>query len=364
MAINKIIVLLNRTKLALYFICHASQYLEKESYYKDSDRKSKFVICFDFLRTIFKYGEIDKFYFVYGLDRKGAVVSDYMPYGRFMYLRERMNQVRLAGQTAYSYACLLRDKKLFNLIADNYNIPIPRTIGIALGGVIKSDFQSIEVDSYLAQMPEGKSLFLKDESGICGRGAMSIDKKDGCYYLNDKVITQDGIVKALSTKTSYLVQERVIQHPLVNAIYPRSLNTLRVVSVIYEGNVVVLGALLRIGAHGNVVDNWASGGLAVGVESEGKLMKWGLFKPGYGTKTDRHPDTGTIFEGYQLPFWEETLQLVKETHIKLSCIPTVGWDIALTKNGPIVIEGNDDYDGALLQACTGGKRKEFIKFYS
>lgn len=361
---NRISVLIRKTQLALHFILHASQYLGKESYYEEDVRKSKFTICLDYLKMIYKFGEIDRFYFVYGLDRKGAVLSDYMPYGRFMCLRERKNQVRLAGQTVYSYACLLRDKKLFNLIAGKYDIPIPRTIGIALGGVIYTEHQTFKLDAYLKHLPAGSSLFLKEESGICGKGAMSLEIKEGQYFLNDKEMALEKIVTSLSNDTSYLIQERVKQHPLVNAIYPLSLNTLRVVSVIYEEDVVIIGALLRIGANGNVVDNWASGGLAVGTDSEGKLNKWGLYKPGFGTRADKHPDTGTVFDGYQLPYWKETIQLVKETHRKLSCIPTVGWDIALTENGPIVIEGNDDYDGALLQACTGGKRNEFIKYYS
>ena len=113
-----------------------------------------------------------------------------------------------------------------------------------------------------------------------------------------------------------------------------------------------------------MVDNWAHGGVAVGVNSDGTLMKWGLYKPSYGTKTDRHPNSGVIFEEYRLPFWEETLALVKESHRKLSCIATIGWDIAITEMGPVVIEGNDDYDGALLQACTGGKKQDFLKYYS
>ncbi len=168
----------------------------------------------------------------------------------------------------------------------------------------------------------------------------------------------------ISKNTEYIIQERVIQHEKLQELYPHALNTLRIVSVINHEKVIILGSLLRIGVGGSVVDNWAHGGVAVGVTDNGELMHWGLFKPGYGTKTDRHPDTGIVFNGFKLPYWNETLKLVTETHSKMYPIKAIGWDIAVTTKGPVVIEGNPDFDCALLQACTGGKRAEFQKYFN
>ncbi len=49
-------------------------------------------------------------------------------------------------------------------------------------------------------------------------------------------------------------------------------------------------------------------------------------------------------------------------HWKLKDIGTIGWDIAITEEGPIVIEGNDDYNGGVFQACTGGMKADFLKY--
>ena len=68
-------------------------------------------------------------------------------------------------------------------------------------------------------------------------------------------------------------------------------------------------ALLRVGANGNVVDNWAAGGLAIGIDLEkGILNEYGLFKHGNGTKSPKHPDTGTVFKGFKIPYLKESLE--------------------------------------------------------
>jgi glutathione synthase/RimK-type ligase-like ATP-grasp enzyme len=53
-----------------------------------------------------------------------------------------------------------------------------------------------------------------------------------------------------------------------------------------------------------------------------------------------HPMTGERIEGFQLPFWKESVELALRAHETLPTIALVGWDIALTAEGPVIIEGN------------------------
>lgn len=354
--------LFKKMRRTLSFLRNAGAYANQESYFPESPRKSKLHIMADLFRYFWKYEQMSKFYFVYGLDTKKADMDAFMPYPLFMRLRQNKNIIS-TGATPYSYACLLRDKELFELIAREYSIPTPKIDGALLGGRVLYDSQRITFEDYLKEIPNGTSLFMKEKSGMKGSGAYSLDKRADKFFLNEKELSINKIGEEIPSETEYIIQKRLLQHLDMRKLYPQALNTLRVVSVIYKDDVVILGSLLRLGANGSVVDNWAHGGVAVGVNEDGTLKKWAFFKPGYGTKTDRHPNTGVLFEGYQLPYWNEVVTLVKETHKKLACIPTVGWDIAITEDGPLVIEGNDDYDGALLQACTGGKSKEFYKYY-
>ena len=55
---------------------------------------------------------------------------------------------------------------------------------------------------------------------------------------------------------------------------------------------------------------------------------------------DTHPVTGKAFEGFQIPYWEEILKLTEKALRKVDGINYVGWDIAITGKGPIIVEGN------------------------
>ena len=77
-----------------------------------------------------------------------------------------------------------------------------------------------------------------------------------------------------------------------------------------------------------------------------------------------HPDTGIVFDGYELPYIGEAIDLAKAFHSHFKNIHSIGWDIAITENGPCFIEGNDNWEISLVQACSKGLRKEFQEFFS
>ena len=108
-----------------------------------------------------------------------------------------------------------------------------------------------------------------------------------------------------------------------------------------DENVIAFRAGVRMGREGSHVDNWAKGGVFVGIDMDtGKLLKTGFIKPPYGTTVTQHPDNGLVFEGFEIPFFNEAVKMAKALHSKLYRIHSVGWDIAITPDGPVFIEGN------------------------
>ncbi len=59
----------NKIHKTISVILHKADYINKATYYPESNLKSKSQILKDFLWYIWKYGEIDPFYFTYGFDR-------------------------------------------------------------------------------------------------------------------------------------------------------------------------------------------------------------------------------------------------------------------------------------------------------
>ena len=147
----------------------------------------------------------------------------------------------------------------------------------------------------------------------------------------------------------------------MNELNSKSINTLRIVTVHSKGKIKVLSSLLRVGTSetGNV-DNWAAGGLAIGIQNNGYLKKYGLYKPGHGLKISEHPDSKIEFEKYKVPMLNEAQDLAIKAHKFFYNVGAIGWDVAITDDGPIFIEGNDNFEITLMQACDRPLKKEWL----
>lgn len=127
-------------------------------------------------------------------------------------------------------------------------------------------------------------------------------------------------------------------------IFPGAVNTLRIVTLNPDGDdPFVLAAVHRFGsAATRGVDNFSAGGIVADVDrSDGVLGR--AFRVGAGNRLDwleRHPDTGAAIGGTVLPAFEETMALVRALARTFPFFAYVGWDVAVTDAGPVVIEGN------------------------
>ena len=62
-----------------------------------------------------------------------------------------------------------------------------------------------------------------------------------------------------------------------------------------------------------------------------------------------HPITKLAIEGFCLPYWPEAMALVERAHRTMPQLLTLGWDVAITDDGPIIIETNCRYDVDIIQ---------------
>ena len=139
----------------------------------------------------------------------------------------------------------------------------------------------------------------------------------------------------------------MVNIPEIAAFHPHSLNTIRVVTI--GRNAEVLGAFIRFGRGGNVVDNAHAGGIFCTVDVEtGRIISRGLDTD--GNYYERHPDSDKEFMGFQIPRWVEIKALLKEMHSLTPDAPVVGWDVALTPDGIEVIEANHLPDMDVMQS--------------
>lgn len=333
------------------------------SYFPESERKPKLSILMDHVLWLAKYGEVNHNYYVYGLDRKGDLDgTEVLPYKEFRRMRDSRNQH--PNNEGYNYVCILRDKFIFSQFLKSLGFPAPTNLALFNRGQVTwlDTMKSEPMENLISNAQLNINGFCKKLGGILGEGAFPLSIRNGKLYVKDEEIT----LAELKAKANgqYLLQDWITQHPKVNELHPDSVNTIRLITFNNNGKVEVFCAALRIGTKGRSVDNWGAGGMVVGIDHEtGKLKRTGWFKPGFGGRVDKHPDTGVVFEGFQLPYFKEGVRMVCELHGYLYGIHSVGWDIAITPNGPIFIEGNDDWGGGIPMSMEKNFRTRFLKMF-
>lgn len=192
------------------------------------------------------------------------------------------------------------------------------------------------IEDIKSRLDESKYYILKPTEGCLGEGIRKIKGAEFGNSLFDSISSRD-----------YILEECVVNIPEIAAFHPQSLNTIRVVTI--GRNAEVLGAFLRVGRGGNVVDNAHAGGIFCTVDVEtGRIISRGLDTD--GNYYERHPDSDKEFMGFQIPRWVEIKALLKEMHSLTPDAPVVGWDVALTPDGIEVIEANHLPDMDVMQS--------------
>ncbi len=199
--------------------------------------------------------------------------------------------------------------------------------------------------------------FIVKPNGSCsGKGIHLVDLQKNEYggirELFDHYLEQEG---------DWIIEELIIQDEAMAQWHRDSVNTVRVPSIMTPDGPQIILPLFRTGKGGNLVDNCHNDGGLMAVPD----AKTGIIiTDGYDIYThvvECHPDSGLKFKGWQIPRWDEMVQTVSEIHSK--CLPHqkyIGFDMALTPNGWVVIEGN--WGNMPHQVCVGyGIRKEFEK---
>lgn len=309
------------------------------SYYPELPRKGRARMLLDQLIWLVKSGEANQYYFCYGLDRKDASLDQYLPYKHFRRMRNDRNR---KNGTHFDYVCLLQDKFIFSQFLASLKFPAPRNV--ALWDSRELTWLDTMERVALEQLSErgNEEWFCKPLTGIAGRGSFCLGIDGGRLVINGEEASIGALRQRLRGR--YLFQERLVQHPRMAELHAASINTLRLVTCRCHDRVDLISANIRMGTNGKVVDNWSSGGIVIAVDqASGILAPEGFFKPGYGGRVRRHPTSGVIFEGFEVPQYRACVELVKAIHSHFYGIHSIGWDVVITPSGPVVIEGNDDW---------------------
>ena len=349
-----------RITATVILILKAKTFCKQKSYYPDEPHKSTWQVFCDQLYFIWKCGGREKYYFLYGFDRKSLdrkkICDEYIVYEPAIFDKIFKNNNYFDREKRICSAnCIVTDKFYFYLFLKSLNLPTPKILYYTRNGKLFYD-EYHNGDEISTILHHDMDAFAKQFDGQLGNGAFALKIQDTKVYVNKELVSStDELLKTFTT-TNYIIQERIVQHPELNKLCSTAVNTIRLVTLIAPNEeIIVVRAGLRIGREGSCVDNCAKGGIFVGIDlNTGKLMKKGIIKPPQGKIVYQHPENGVVFEGFEIPFFKEAVEMAKELHSKLYRIHSVGWDIAITPDGPTFIEGNSLWEVSGTQAAVGG----------
>lgn len=194
-----------------------------------------------------------------------------------------------------------------------------------------------------------KKVFIKKKIGWGGEGASKV--------LVDSKKSIDALWDSISEE---FVVEPVIENCAeIKSLYPDSLNTIKFTVLMVNNAPEIQYALFRLG-NGTQVDNVHLGGLGCGVNIETGIVETPAYDKHFFPYTV-HPVTKRNIIGFQIPQWEQTKKFVLEVAIVTPQLRYTSWDVAITPNGPVLMEGNWDaefYAEQMIYNC--GNRTRFV----
>lgn len=308
---------------------------------RDRNKKKWFQIIKEFMSLYLIEKKIPANYILCLLYRKN--ISNYKDY---LSLNDSNRLLSWSYRQGDKHIVLTENKLLFEELLIKNNIPIPKIIFHNSKSKFTYQGNIIQIEnrkdffSFLEKVFNETNLdrlFCKPINGFKGQNIFILDKKTFRF-------STDTLLNLILSK-EFIFQEVILQHESLDEINSSSINTLRVVTYKNQKNrIEILCGFIRLGRNGAIVDNAHAGGIFVSFNKEtGKICHEGLqLLDNGGGVFYKHPDTGFVFDNFLIPYFNQ----VKEVVLKASSLfelPLLGWDVAITPSGPVIVEVNHDF---------------------
>lgn len=277
-------------------------------------KKNKVFLFFDIINCMIRYGAGYNDYVIFEF-------WDLKHHQRDTYLTRFRSKKFVLFMNDHDYAHLFDNKNEFN---EKFKDLIGREC---------LDMKTCS-DEELSEFYETREkVFAKPNDMSGGAGCEKLETKD---FEN----AQD-FIKYIKDKDFGTIEDVIENHPDINKIYPFSVNTLRTITMLdSKGTPHVVYAVFKMGINGRVVDNYGLHG-PVDLETGKFLYPAHSGDTTAGIHYTEHPYSKTPLIGYQVPMFDELKELAKKAALRVPQMRYVGWDIAITPRGPVIIEGNN-----------------------
>ncbi len=324
-------------------------------------------------------------YYLYGFFKKTISRQEKLSY----ISNERIERKLRPALNHRRWIPILENKLFFFIYYSQFNLPVVKVYGFYYpdSGFMFDGSPMRNKDDFAKWFLKTKiqSLVIKPISSLGGKGIKIFDEiisensfksNEGKTYSSDEMFSfmNEDIEKRQKSEdpyTGFIVEEKIEQAREMNVLRGKSLNTVRVSTLRTKGGEVVVDfAMLRVGRKDSITDNLHQGGYVVNLDvRNGKLAEEAF---GYiGEKgpwvEEKDVNIKKYFKDGKIPNWSKIAALANRAALISPNLFSVGWDIALSEDGPVLIEGNENWDMVIAQVLAGGylteRRREILRGY-
>lgn len=286
---------------------------------------------------------------------------------------QQMKTGKINGAAAY----WLNNKLEFSELIKDV-IKVPESLALVNHGRFYSYSEKMkdleDLEGYLRSNINYKIVH-KPIFGAEGKGVSIIKWQKNQIYMNGEVIDKTNLKQYIMDSENYFLSEYIQQSHFSNNLFAKSLNTIRLLTMIdpKSKKAFVAASSQRVGTNESMpTDNFRRKGLSVAIDMEsgslGKATRLG--RNGQLEWYENHPDTQIQLTGQQIPNWsklKEKIEDVADFIYEKKGIKYVGWDLVITEDGYEVLEGNS-WPGVTLHQVHKGLLKdnrvrEFYKYH-
>lgn len=222
----------------------------------------------------------------------------------------------------------LRIKKLLYVFAKNANVKMPkRYLACQEGLYTDKNNDALSFDEAATSISDLGDCFAKPSIGTdSGNGCGVYCLVDGIDKLSEKTCRE--ILSVLGE--NFVLQERIKCHESIRKIYAGGVNTFRIMTYRWHDSIVSAPVIMRIG-RGHFLDNAHAGGMFIALSEDGTLHEKAFTE--FDDSFSKHPDSGLVFDGYQIDKLPEVINTVKKMHYLMLSIGVINWDMTIDEYG-------------------------------
>jgi hypothetical protein len=252
----------------------------------------------------------------------------------------------------------LRDRVMYTSLLDRLGLATTRTQAVAVRGrSFGTTIPTLTTPADLGNFLRRRAAFPVFGKPSAGGGSVLIDGVDGDRVVmsNGRRASLDGFCQAVFADfpAGFILQSALDQHPDLTRAIGAAVGALRVVTIRDSDAARVLYMLWKIPAPQSVDDGFRDGAMLAAVAEDGLV---GRCRRGAGLDGHwiaAHPATGAGFEGQRIPFHDDLRRLACQAHALFPEFGIVGWDVAITAQGPVIVRADDDPCHVLWQRANG-----------